>query len=86
MIVIPSERMNLVLNGETISFKPVLGLGDKIVMSDWLVRYRKLACFLVGLVAVGNRRSGNSFDCIEIYKSAIASADAKVYFRGGGVF
>jgi hypothetical protein len=80
MIVISSERMNLVLNGETISFKPVLGLIDKVVVGDGSMRYRKLARLFVGLTAIRHIRRMNCLDCLEIYESAIASADVEINF------
>jgi acyl carrier protein phosphodiesterase len=86
MVVFPSKRMNFVLDDKSIAIQESLGALNEFVVSDWLVRYRKLARLFVGLASIRNRRSRNFFDFSVIYESAIATADVKVNFRSGGVF
>jgi hypothetical protein len=89
MIVIASERMNLVLNGETILIQETLGAFYQFMVRDGLMGDGNFARLLVGFVPVGYRRSGNSLDKFIVYESAIASADMKVdgFARSGdGVF
>jgi hypothetical protein len=88
VIVISSERVNLILNGESVLIQEPLGSFYKIMVSDWSMRDCKLACFLVRFIPVRNRRSRHYFYKIVIYESAIASTNVKVnrFARSVGVF
>ena len=78
VVVIASERMNLVLNGETILIQETLGALNQFMVRDGLMGDGNFTCLLVGFVPVRYRRRGNSLDKLIVYESAIASADVKV--------